>query len=917
MSSSSSELTEDDLVEYLPLQLEIIIAEAIEIFNEKPSDARKFLMEKRVITGSAEEFASFIFSHHRLSKRLVGEYVGKADPFNQEVCENLFAMFELSGLSVDEAIRYLARQLRLPGEAQQIDRILEKFANRYFYHNPTFSLGAETIYVLFFSLIMLNTDLHNPSIARNKKMKLDQFISNLRGVNNGRDISRELLTNLYRRIKKNAISMNDEDMYESKCKEFIAPTKSGWMDKESFLGLWKKRWFILKDGCLYYFTSPLDDHPRAVIPMVGLRIDFAEEEGISNGNTDAEKSNGTSSNGYTNGDDRRNSKRRQSRNAGSNKMAYIFIVNENAASEVRMCKYSRPSKSLMSAKVATSQGGMKQFVKKMIVLRCRSDEAAIWYELLSEECHLLSEALRLQRQAMFLRDNSPEMVEESNNQRSQQEVVVQNNNRSDSFNARGDSDNNLQQERARSNSKAGVSFEMSTIVEESEGDLHSPVDSSRGPLRASKSYDVSADNTGLWGNLDDSFDVSAATVPQGAAVETLKPFNGHIGDGLGLDLSGINVSVLEEGGGIIECDDDNISIEDSVEEEPVAAFGVSPGSLVKTPAASDRETIPGKTIDSNNTDTCDSDGPVDVRGINRSARKLQLPPQAEQSTEKKRPSLQIIDTTARTLTSAKSSPHLHRNLLFGSKYGNLVTTSNPNSPAHGSSSSRRVPSNTLFASASVDNTVSNPNAGNMMSKSASFYQQSPRNVSGRSSELPFNASLSTASSSSAQVAQDRRPNVPGLPLNPRGLASFSMDTGDVSLLTGSLHLRSSTVAASSNPGTARSAAGRAGSIGSRPSNLSATTSPRDGASDSISGGEGKWSRFHFVVVIGLKFMRLLHFSSGGYCPNRSSNHWVAENSEQSPSPSPSPSPASLTDADADAGASQVCQLQRERKRQHH
>jgi hypothetical protein len=90
-------LTEDDLVQYLPLQLDIIIAEAIETFNEKPADARRFLMEKRVITGSAEEFAEFIFTHPKLSKRRIGEYVGKDDPFHQEVCEQLFYKYELGG----------------------------------------------------------------------------------------------------------------------------------------------------------------------------------------------------------------------------------------------------------------------------------------------------------------------------------------------------------------------------------------------------------------------------------------------------------------------------------------------------------------------------------------------------------------------------------------------------------------------------------------------------------------------------------------------------------------------------------------------------------------------------------------------------------------------------------------------------
>ena len=126
---------------------------------------------------------------------------------------------------VDEAIRYLTKLIRLPGEAQQIDRILEKFARSYHIQNPTLSFTAEALYILFFSLIMLNTDLHNKSIATSRKMTLEQYISNLRGINSGSNVSKQLLTSLYNRIKNNPLVMNDEDMYESPYVEFMAPAK--------------------------------------------------------------------------------------------------------------------------------------------------------------------------------------------------------------------------------------------------------------------------------------------------------------------------------------------------------------------------------------------------------------------------------------------------------------------------------------------------------------------------------------------------------------------------------------------------------------------------------------------------------------------------------------------------------------------
>lgn len=48
------------------------------------------------------------------------------------------------------------------GEAQKIDRIMEKFAERYCRDNPHTFASADGAYLLAFALIMLNTDVHNP-----------------------------------------------------------------------------------------------------------------------------------------------------------------------------------------------------------------------------------------------------------------------------------------------------------------------------------------------------------------------------------------------------------------------------------------------------------------------------------------------------------------------------------------------------------------------------------------------------------------------------------------------------------------------------------------------------------------------------------------------------------------------------------
>ena len=62
---------------------------------------------------------------------------------------------------------------RLPGEAQKIDRLMEKFAERFVNCNPDAFKSADVAYVLAYSVIMLNTDAHNPQV----KAKMSQQVS--------------------------------------------------------------------------------------------------------------------------------------------------------------------------------------------------------------------------------------------------------------------------------------------------------------------------------------------------------------------------------------------------------------------------------------------------------------------------------------------------------------------------------------------------------------------------------------------------------------------------------------------------------------------------------------------------------------------------------------------------------------------
>ncbi|RCK67714.1 ARF guanine-nucleotide exchange factor 2 [Candida viswanathii] len=213
-----------------------------ELLNEKPKNGIKELAKEGFIKdeNDSQEVAKFFFSKSgRLNKKVLGEFLAK--PSNSELFGHFIDLFEFTDLRVDEALRVLLRTFRLPGESQQIERVVERFAERYV-QCQEYSTGSappsptkhqqkpvldqskqegeaeeelepvkpdkDSVFVLSYSIIMLNTDLHNPQVK--KQMLLDDYKRNLRGVYNGKDFPEWYLAKIYLSIKDREIIMPEE-----------------------------------------------------------------------------------------------------------------------------------------------------------------------------------------------------------------------------------------------------------------------------------------------------------------------------------------------------------------------------------------------------------------------------------------------------------------------------------------------------------------------------------------------------------------------------------------------------------------------------------------------------------------------------------------------------------------------------------
>lgn len=108
---------------------------------------------------------------------------------------------DFRGLRFDEAIRLFLSRFRLPGEAQQIDRIVQKFTTVFSKDNPEVFKDEDTPYILCYAAIMLNVDAHSEKIEKKNKMQKTSFVNiNLSCTKNS--VSREFLEELYDNIVK-------------------------------------------------------------------------------------------------------------------------------------------------------------------------------------------------------------------------------------------------------------------------------------------------------------------------------------------------------------------------------------------------------------------------------------------------------------------------------------------------------------------------------------------------------------------------------------------------------------------------------------------------------------------------------------------------------------------------------------------
>ncbi|CAF1321481.1 unnamed protein product [Adineta steineri] len=207
-SGISSESSKNVIDFEIVRQRKELFEKGIDLFNQKPKKGLEYLCEKNLIGKEPDDIAQFFHSYQDvLDKTLIGECLGHEDNHYKQIMYAYIDQLDFVNMEFLAALRKFLSGFRLPGEAQKIDRLMEKFASRFCECNSKLEIfaSADTAYVLAFSVIMLTTDLHSKNVKN--KMTKEQYIKMNRGINDSRDLPEEFLSKIYDEIENEEIKL--------------------------------------------------------------------------------------------------------------------------------------------------------------------------------------------------------------------------------------------------------------------------------------------------------------------------------------------------------------------------------------------------------------------------------------------------------------------------------------------------------------------------------------------------------------------------------------------------------------------------------------------------------------------------------------------------------------------------------------
>jgi hypothetical protein len=129
------------------LTRKMTLEQGIAAFNKSPLKGVALLQACGAVGPAASDVARFLHATPGLDKHLIGEVLGHHEDEQVAVMHAYVELLAFHATPFDQALRLFLAGFRLPGEAQKIDRLMEKFAARFCEDHPGRFKSVDTAYV--------------------------------------------------------------------------------------------------------------------------------------------------------------------------------------------------------------------------------------------------------------------------------------------------------------------------------------------------------------------------------------------------------------------------------------------------------------------------------------------------------------------------------------------------------------------------------------------------------------------------------------------------------------------------------------------------------------------------------------------------------------------------------------------------
>lgn len=173
--------------------------------NSMAVSREKLIIPERLDDDTPDQYLRKL--EEAVNKSVVASLLSKTDDaFHVEVLKQYMGTFNFYRDPMDMALRKLLMEVELPKETQQIDRVLQAFADRYHECNPLIYSSSENAYFIAFSLLILHTDVFNKN--NKHKMQKPDYVKNT----SGEGITSDILEYFYDNISYTPFIHVEDDL---------------------------------------------------------------------------------------------------------------------------------------------------------------------------------------------------------------------------------------------------------------------------------------------------------------------------------------------------------------------------------------------------------------------------------------------------------------------------------------------------------------------------------------------------------------------------------------------------------------------------------------------------------------------------------------------------------------------------------